>query len=291
MSIIKLQESIDIFLCPVCGKKMKACDSKGIVCMNKHNFDLSRNGYANLLLNPSKSDYDKKLLRSRSIICKSGFFEPLLEHISTLLLKSSLSEKTDNIKILDAGCGEGSHLAQIVNKLSANSSSNITGFGIDISKDGIQLASRKYPGIVWCVADLARLPFAAGRFNVILSILSPSNYSEFNRVISDNGIVIKVVPESSYLKELRSYFYAKTDKETYSNKNVVEHFKRSFSIQELQRVRYTVPMDKENLAHLVKMTPLSWNVQREKSKNIFDLDIDSITVDLSIIAGAKKKSR
>ncbi|HYE81121.1 MAG TPA: methyltransferase domain-containing protein [Clostridia bacterium] len=289
MSRIDIKESIDIFLCPICGKKMKAYGSGRITCKNKHSFDLSRNGYVNLLLSPAKLDYDKNMLKSRSLICRSNFFRPMIDQLSTLILKEKQKENTDMLKILDAGCGEGSHLAQITASISSNSSIKAKSFGIDISKDGIQLASRDYPEIVWCVADLARLPFTGKRFDVILSILSPSNYKEFNRVISHDGILVKVIPGNSYLKELRILFYDRTDKETYSNDRVIEHFKSNFNIFNIQQLQYNMPIDKGNLVHLVKMTPLSWRAPSEKIENILSSGIDNITVDLSIIAGSKKK--
>jgi len=283
MSKIEIQKSIGMFLCPICGKKMKVYDSSRIACSNKHSFDLSRKGYVNLLSGSAKTDYDKKMLESRNLICKSSFYEPMIEQISSLILKRNQKENSDNIKILDAGCGEGSHLAQIASNLTANSTFSVMGFGIDISRDGIQIALRDYPDVVWCVGDLARLPFAGKQFDVILSILSPSNYTEFNRVSSDNGI--------NYLKELRSHFYNKTDKETYSNEKVIEHFRSNLSILDLQQIQYTLPINRESLEHLINMTPLSWRVPREKVKDILSIGIDSISVDLSIIVGARKKRK
>ena len=291
MSKIDIQESIDIFMCPICSKEMRVCDSNRIVCLNKHNYDLSKTGYVNLLSRPVKKDYDKKMLRSRNLICKSNFFEPVIEQISSLVSHRNNGRDLNKLKILDAGCGEGSHIAQVINKLSVSSSISVMGFGIDISKDGIQLASKAYPGIVYCVADLARLPFAAKQFSVILSILSPSNYTEFNRVISDDGILIKVIPGSDYLKELRSNFYSKTEKETYSNKKVIEHYNSNFNLLDMQQIKYTTPIDKENLEHLIRMTPLSWRASDERINNMLGVGIDNVSVDLSILIGEKKKRK
>ena len=92
--------------------------------------------------------------------------------------------------------------------------------GIDISKEGITMASKAYFGIIWCVADLTNFPLMNEQFDVIINILSPSNYEEFARVLKDDGILIKVVPGNSYLKELRDIFYGEANKREYSNQKL-----------------------------------------------------------------------
>ncbi|WP_377570392.1 hypothetical protein [Paenibacillus farraposensis] len=48
---------------------------------------------------------------------------------------------------------------------------------------------------LWYVADLAHCPFASQQFDGILKILSPSNYAEFTRVLTEEGCILKVIPE------------------------------------------------------------------------------------------------
>ncbi|RBO11051.1 methyltransferase domain-containing protein, partial [Pantoea sp. 3_1284] len=81
------------------------------------------------------------------------------------------------------------------------------GIGIDLAKEGIAAASKAYPDIIWSVADLAAMPFADAQVDAILNILSPANYAEFSRLLKPGGVVMKVVPESGYLLELREAFY------------------------------------------------------------------------------------
>lgn len=263
---------------------------KSIVCLNNHCFDLSKKGYVNLLLNPVKTDYGKKMFTSRAIICKSGFFDPMIEQISDFIIKETHNKNIDKIKILDVGCGEGSHLVRLISSLHSMACITVQGFGIDISKEGIQIASRKYPDIIWCVANLAKIPFADKQFNIILNIFSPSNYAEFNRIIKEDGILVKVIPGNYYLKELRSAFYDKTDKQTYSNERVVELFSNNFKIVDTRQILYSIA-EKENIEHLIKMTPLSWGATDEKIQEVLHIGINNITVDLTIILGKKKQRR
>ncbi len=72
---------------------------------------------------------------------------------------------------------------------------------------GIVSAAKQEREAIWCVADLAAAPFRNRSFDAILNILSPSNYAEFERLLSDDGIVLKVIPRSGHLKELRRFLY------------------------------------------------------------------------------------
>ncbi|HAZ36324.1 MAG TPA: SAM-dependent methyltransferase [Clostridiaceae bacterium] len=275
----------DIFKCPLCGREMKII-GKSLICENKHCFDISKQGYINFLTRSSNNDYDKEMLESRNIICKCGFFDPILKGVSDFISNKISSNNDPKYFILDAGCGEGSHLNKIINNLHEDTKREFNGIGIDISKDGIHIASREYEKQMWCVADLAKLPFMNNQFDFILNIFSPSNYLEFKRILKDKGSVIKVVPEGGYLKELRNAFYDGEDKRNYSNEKVVNHFIENFKIINRQRITYNFTLENQNIGHLIKMTPLSWSAGNEKIEKVLSMNINSFTVDVSIIEGS-----
>ena len=108
------------------------------------------------------------------------------------------SKKNVNF-VLDVGCGEGYYLNQLYSDEKINSRCKL--FGIDISREGISLATRYENSILWSVSDLSNLPFKNDKLDIIIDILSPSNYSEFTRVLNKGGVVIKVIPDEHYLKE------------------------------------------------------------------------------------------
>lgn len=287
------KENIDIFKCPVCDGRMHLNEFKSLVCLNNHCFDISRKGHVNLMLKSSKYKYDKEVFESRNKVCHTGFFDPLTESIVSIIdesISGGIFNNTSNIRILDAGCGDGYHLFQVVNRLQKKHAIHFRGVGVDISKDGILIAARNYKGIVWCVADLAKLPFMDNKFDIILNILSPSNYSEFNRITRNEGILIKVVPGSGYLKELRNTLYQGTDREAYSNEKVIEHFSRNFEVMDTRKIVYSFAVNREELGHIIKMTPLSWGVKEEIVSNLYNSNIDSITADFTVIAGKSKLS-
>ncbi|MNW56711.1 23S rRNA (guanine(745)-N(1))-methyltransferase [compost metagenome] len=217
---------------------------------------------------------------------QSGFFDPLIAQICENMLEE-LKLTSKFIKILDAGCGEGSHLSNIQHRIIEQSQCNMLGIGVDISKEGINIASRSPSKTIWCVADLAKCPLIDKQFNFILNILSPSNYSEFHRMLADDGMVIKVIPESKYLQELRGIFYNQTDRTVYSNENTLELFNRNFDLVDIQRVQYGVTMENKYIEQLVHMTPLSWGASEELIQQVLGKNKLEITFDFSVLLGKK----
>ncbi|QSX23761.1 methyltransferase domain-containing protein (plasmid) [Priestia megaterium] len=280
-----------IFKCPICDSSMKVCEFKSLICSNNHTFDFAKQGYLNLMTHPIKTKYNKELFEARKkLIVDDSFFEPLSQTIVSSINKES-NVKKENISILDMGCGEGSHLSTICNMLKPYHKKSIIGVGIDLSKEGVLVASRSYNNKVWAVADLANTPFKDKQFDVILNILSPSNYGEFNRLLKNDGLIIKVVPQKGYLKELREAFYSEDKKQSYSNKDTVERFKQSFDLLSCSSLYYKMTLNKSSIQSLLKMTPLTWAVKKDKMDLFMEKDFYNITINLEILIGKKKIKR
>lgn len=273
-----------IFKCPICGSSMRVLDLKSLVCGNHHTFDFAKQGYVNLIPHQIKTKYNKELFEARKRIAENSFFVPLTKTIAELINKHVLKNQ---ICILDAGCGEGSHLSNLCN-LIVQDKEIVTGVGIDISKVGILIAAQNHSNKVWTVADLANIPFKDEEFDVVLNILSPSNYAEFTRILKPGGIVVKVVPQSGYLKELRQIFFDEPDKQSYSNAETVDRFNEFFEIINRSRLRYSINLEKTIIQSLVQMTPLSWGAIDGRVNSFLQSDSVDITVDLEILIGKGK---
>lgn len=182
------------------------------------------------------------------------------------------------------GCGEGSHLSSICNLVALN---EVIGVGVDISKEGIQVASKNSSDHIWLVSDLVHTPLKKEKIDVILNILSPSNYAEFNRLLKPDGLVVKVVPQSKYLKEIRQYFYHETKKQSYSNQETVERFCDRFRLVNCSRLSYKVTLNKSTLHLLVQMTPLTWGIADERIQSFLEKESTAMTIDLDILIGKK----
>lgn len=224
------------------------------------------------------------------MISSSGFFGPLIEGISNRLIqmqKQKLPESGKPLRLLDAGCGEGSHLSAIGHNLQEKGHKpNVIGVGMDIAKEGIAMAAKTYSDPMWCVADLSQCPFADEQFNYILNILSPSNYSEFRRLLTSDGMLVKVIPGGLYLQELRALFYTGTGKETYSNDGTMKLFSRHFERSGFEELRYHVILDSEQVKQLIHMTPLSWSASPEVIERMSDGEME-VTADFTLLYGWK----
>ncbi|MBB6214173.1 23S rRNA (guanine745-N1)-methyltransferase [Anaerosolibacter carboniphilus] len=273
-----------LFRCPICGEAMGMNHAYSMICNSKHCFDLSKKGYLNLLTSRYKPVYSKELFEARHKVCEAGFYDPFINALAQIIGEY---QKGKELNILDAGCGEGSHLYRLSQRIEKDA--RYTFMGVDISKDSIHIAANNSSDIIWSIADLARLPFQNSSFDVLLNILSPANYEEFERVLSNSAIIIKVVPEPQYLKELRETIYNDRKDMHYSNNKVINYFSQRLDVMDIQNISYKFAVDEKLLPYLIEMTPLTWGKSPERLNGIFEKNISSITVNLAIIIGRKKK--
>ncbi|HPI99456.1 MAG TPA: methyltransferase domain-containing protein [Enterococcus sp.] len=272
-SALFLKENAPLFQCPLCHETMSALE-KGLICSNHHRFDLSKKGTLYFLDHQVKTEYDHEMFFHRGAMIQSGMYQSLLDKIAPFC---------ENEQILDVGCGEGSFLNNLANQTTLGPS-----VGFDISKEGIYLATNQPANLFWCVADLTNLPFANESFSTILNIFSPSNYQEFNRILKNDGQVIKVVPRSGYLKELRAAFYPGDEqKQSYSNQQVVDKFRQMYPEMTQQQVSYVFDIPEKNRLSLLEMSPLEWGVSPERKAKVQENPLTKITIDLDVLISKK----
>jgi len=261
-----MNNNLSLFACPICQESMTIQEQGRMVCSANHSFDIAKQGYINMLTHGAASKYSKELFESRKTVIDSGIYDEIEDKIIELIAPAQT--------VLDTGCGEGSHLARIMAEKKG------IGVGIDIAKEGILAASRHYPEQIWCVGDLSKSPFAKSSFDAILNMLSPANYEEFKRLLTPGGCVVKVVPQSRYLHELRAQLYADSDKESYSNDQIVARFKESFMEVSVKRITYTTPFATELISALLEMTPMGWHKKEGAA-----IRLNEITIDVDILVG------
>ncbi|MDR2833166.1 MAG: methyltransferase domain-containing protein [Streptococcaceae bacterium] len=267
-----LMENDSLFSCPICHFNLSTTKN-GLTCFKNHQFELSKKGTLFFLKKLPKTEYDKEMFLPRGRMIQSGMYAPIIEKMSKLLDKNGTT--------LDIGCGEGSFL----NLLTMRGLEGIK-IGFDISKDGVYEATNQpiYENIFWCIADLTNLPFAENSFNQLLNIFTPSQYTEFKRVLKPGGKLIKIIPEQNYLKELRTAFYPDdAQKQDYSNELVVQKLKDEMIILLDERISYSFEIPKNNQLDLLEMSPLEWGVSEEIKNNLKKQPLSSITIDIRVI--------
>ncbi|HET4442648.1 TPA: methyltransferase domain-containing protein [Streptococcus pneumoniae] len=272
----KLQRfaSATAFACPICQENLTLLETN-FKCCNRHSFDLAKFGYVNLAPQIKQSaNYDKENFQNRQQILEAGFYQAILDAVSDLLASSKTTTT-----ILDIGCGEGFYSRKL-----QESHSEKTFYAFDISKDSVQIAAKSEPNwaVNWFVGDLARLPIKDASMDILLDIFSPANYGEFRRVLSKDGILIKVIPTENHLKEIRQRVQDQLTNKEYSNQDIKEHFQEHFTILSNQSASLTKTITAEQLQALLSMTPLLFHVDQSK---IDWSQLTEITIEAEILVG------
>ncbi|MGN0620994.1 MAG: putative RNA methyltransferase [Porcipelethomonas sp.] len=190
--------------CPVCAKTLNLT-GRTYSCENSHSFDMAKSGYVNLLLSNrmnAKAPGDNKLMvKARTDFLEKGYYSNLLEAVT-----GAVREMPGDIKLLDAGCGEGYYTGGVYNTLKSDGR-NISAVGIDISKFALNSAAKRFHGIEFAVGSVFHIPVQNSSCNVLLNIFAPFCHDEFIRVLSDGGYMIMVVPGRRHLWQLKSIVY------------------------------------------------------------------------------------
>ena len=253
-------------ICPNCKTKLQKIDNS-YKCKNNHSFDISKQGYVNLLLNSSNSGDNKEMINARCQFLEKGYFEPLLNEI----IKTIKSLNINNI--LDIGCGEGYYDRGIKKKI------NVNIVGVDISKEACLKAAKLDKEILYVVSSSNKLPFEDNEFDLLINIFAPHDEPEFSRVC--NKYILKVIPNINHLLELKELLY----------ENVILKEEKKLDFKDFREiikkeVNYKVIVD--DLFELFKMTPYYYKTKYsmetfEKNKN------KEITCDFTILVYEKQK--
>ena len=272
MSAEKFFEHIEILRCPVCGTAFSRVGAS-LRCANAHTFDPSRKGYVHFLPNANPSLYGSELFKARRRILAGGFYDAVIRTLQNAM------PKTASV-ILDAGCGDGTFTKALCE--------GRTAIGLDISKDAVLLAAHGGGPILWTVGDLTRLPVADHAVDVILNLFSPAHYAEFRRVLKPDGLLLKLVPQSGYLQEIRMLAGDRLRRGAYSNSAVVSHLAEHFRVRDCIRVTETFPLGESQTHDFLAMTPLTFGIDTAK------LDagmLKHITIDVELLIAQGSTAR
>ena len=259
------------FICPVCKNEISLFE-RTYKCQNNHCFDLSKDGYVNLLMSQQSSlkrhGDDKLMVKARREFLGKGFYNELRQTLCETL-KETMPESAT---IIDVGCGEGYYTSEV------SKVNNFEIFGIDISKDALKYASKSVKSISFAVASAFSLPFADESTDCVLSVFAPSAYEEFYRVLKTNGKLIKVIPLEEHLWELKCALY----KEPYKNKPEKRN-DEFFKLLSQKEIKYKINLtEKEDIENLFKMTPYYYKTGREDAERFLSLKSLETTVHFGI---------
>ena len=258
------------YQCPICQTSLTLKD-KVFCCGNNHSFDLAKEGYVNLLpvqLKQSKQPGDNKaMVNARRAFLEKGYYQPLVSKLASMLAQY----KKDQGNILDAGCGEGYYTHQL-----AQTKANI--YGVDIAKEAIKKAAKKYKDNHFCVATLSHLPFADQTFNALVSVYAPILEAEFTRVLTFDGILITVTPAKNHLHALKEKIYINAQQHD-ENKSPIAHL----TLLHQEQLSYEMELSSgDDILNLLSMTPFAFKASEQVKKELAQLEQFNCQADFMI---------
>ena len=242
------------YRCPLCQQLLSY--QKGVLrCVNNHCFDIAKENYVNLLpvqLKHSKQPGDNKaMVNARRSFLSQGYYQPLRDRLVEIYQHYA----PNNAIVFDAGCGEGYYTGQHVTL-------NNQVYGIDIAKEAIKKAAKKYPSCHFSVATLSHLPFEDNFIDWIVSIYAPILEVELSRVLKLQGFLITVTPAEQHLIELKTEIYQQANKHDI-DKTAIEQL----TLVHQEQLSYSMTLNSgEDILNLLSMTPFAFKAT-EQIKN------------------------
>ena len=272
-------EAFPFLCCPLDALPLAATES-GWRCPAGHCFDAAREGYVNLLPVQQKRSLDpgdsKAMVAARRRYLASGIYAPIAAMVARHALADGAEQKP--LAILDAGCGEGYYLQQLI---AAAGTRPLSVIGLDISKWAVQAAARLIPSARWVVGSNARLPVPEASIDRLLCLFGFPVYPEFARVLRPAGLLLQVDAGPDHLRELREIIYPVLKPARVPSTAVPE----GFVDEATESLKYKACVSSaELIADLLLMTPHMHRATPEGRARVLALSALEITVDVRLAA-------
>jgi len=269
--------TLHLLACPICGAALAQTGTM-LKCEQSHSFDIAKEGYVNLARKQQPGD-TKEMLQARRAFLDCGWYEPVSEAINALLVPAVREIGVG--RVLDAGCGEGYYGARLYQQLLARSGGEqIECVGIDVSKEAVRMAAKRYREMTLLVANLKeRLPLVDEAVSGVVNIFAPRNLPEFARVLVAGGWLLIVIPGPTHISPLRERL-GLLGIEEQKQQHVIEQCADLFELVTAQPVRYMLPLEREALGQLVMMTPNYWHLTPQIRSDLEALPAMEVGVDV-----------
>lgn len=266
-------------VCPICHSELNI-ENRSLVCERtekKHCFDLSSDGYVNLVVGKKSGGDCREAVKSRSRFLSKGYYKKLSDKLCEIV--SGLSQGRQTV-IADAGCGEGYYDTEI-----AKHNENIDCImGFDLSRDAVAHASSTasatglYEKAGFAVSNIFDLPMSDGSVDIALSIFAPISESELSRILKNDGCLITVGAGVDHLLGLKKVLYD----EVYKNEERADAPK-NFEVVSRFSLKYTIELENnEDIADLFAMTPYYFRTPRDSAERLAKLDRLETELDFDI---------
>jgi 23S rRNA (guanine745-N1)-methyltransferase len=231
-----------------CGLPLQR-DGARFVCARAHAFDIARKGYVSLLQPQDRRAADpgdaRGAVEARQRLAALGAGDALQRALLELAARRLPAASRVAIEL---GSGTGDLLGAIAGRLAVDC------VGIDLSTTAAAAAARRFPDVVWVVANAdRRLPLLDASAGLALSSHSRRNPAECARVLIPNGVLIVAVPAADDLIELREAAQGAAVTRDRSDALIAEHA-ADFQVLERTVVRDRRHFPGEGLRDLLRAT-------------------------------------
>ena len=242
--------------CPVCGKSLEK-QGRSYVCENSHCFDISKEGYVNLLHGKNKSGSligdNRDMANARKHLLNKGYFSAMSDGLTDTIKELAPSSPV----LCDICCGEGWYSEKVKDAIDCELIS------FDISKEMLRLCAKRKKSDLCFVANGNSIPLEDESVDLAFHLFAPFNEKEFSRIIKKGGHIITAVAGENHLFELKEILYEKP----YKNDEAPPKTER-LKLKERRKFTKKVTLEtREDIDALFKMTPYYYHTSdRDKAK-------------------------
>ena len=246
----------EILSCPVCARSLTREERK-YTCPAGHSFDVSRQGYVNLLLGKSATVHgdNAMMIASRRRFLSRGYYAPLAETLCEMLT----AHVREGATVLDVGCGEGYYTEHVSRTVTPRDG---TVYAFDISKDALKATAGRKCATLF-VAGAYKMPVLTSSVDAATLLFSPFCREELLRVLAPEGILLLAYPGERHLFGLKQAIY----ETPYLNRPEPTEIE-GFALLEKRDVSFEITLSSpEAIGDLFKMTPYYYKTgERDQAK-------------------------
>lgn len=253
--------------CPICNEELVKIDNV-YRCLNRHNYDIAKEGYINLLKKQGGKDFgdSPEMVKARRSFFTNDYYKPLKEKLTEII--SLMNPQS----ILDLGSGEGYYTNYFKDKLDADI------VGIDIAKEAVRIASKQNRDVTYIVGSVQDIPLFDNSIDLVINNFTPIDTNEITRVLKDEGILITTKVGKNHLIELKQAIYD----EVYFNDNEPIKDNRLTLIDSLIISFKIYLTNNEDITNLFNMTPYANHSSLLSKERIKKLNSLTVTCEFNI---------
>lgn len=238
--------------CPHCRRGLTD-DGRALRCARRHEFDVARQGYVNLLAGKNSAAGDSAdMVSARADFLAAGHYRPI-EHAVVAAATGTLD---GDGCVVDFGAGTGHYLAAVLDAAPGR-----VGIGLEVAKPALRRLARAHGRIGAVGCDVwGRVPVVDGRAALVLNVFAPRNPPEIHRVLTRSGALVVVMPTERHLAGLVAglgLLSVAPDK----RERVTEALEPYLKLCTEDECEFAMSLSHQEIGLLVGMGPSAWHVE------------------------------